>query len=264
MTQENARQKSALNMFRLDGRSAYVTGGGSGIGFAIAAALAEAGADVAIVGRNRTKLQDAAHKLSAIGTRIETIYADISKKSDVMAMSEELRRMFGGLDVAVNNAGTCTISPAEDTPEDQLDAVFDTNIKGTFLCCQEAAKLMKASGGGSIVNIASISAHIANVPQQIAHYCASKAAVAQMTKAIALEWVKYGIRVNCISPGFVFTEMSSDPFQVRMHPVWRERTPMARMGTPDELKGTALLLASNASSYTTGAEFIIDGGYTVW
>ena len=251
----------ACEQFSLKGKKALVTGGTRGLGFAVAEAFAECGADVAIMGRNEHTVREAA---DSIGTRYTAnvigLVGDVSVQNDVKAAVRSVVEAFGTLDIAFNNAGVSGGDEVIDITEDELDRIMNTNVKGVLYCCQEEARVMLAKGSGSIINMASISASIINIPVNIAHYCASKAAVKSLTKGMAVEWAEKGVRVNSISPGFFDTEMNRK--REDLYDTFRSMIPMRRIASPDELKGILVYLASDASSYMTGSDIIIDGGYT--
>jgi NAD(P)-dependent dehydrogenase (short-subunit alcohol dehydrogenase family) len=247
-------------LFDLSGRKALVTGAGRGIGRVLALGLADAGCDISILEINIDGAKKVAEEIKSLGRKALTFQTDITKKSEVESAFTATARELGGLDICLNVAGVCIHQPAEETPEKDFDFVVDTNLKGVFFCCQAAAKIMIPQKRGSIINIASMSGTIANVPQKQAHYNASKAGVILLTKSLAVEWAPYGIRVNSLSPGYTRTELVG--MAASMFAQWESLTPMGRMCTPDELVGATIYLASNASSYTTGCDLIVDGGYT--
>jgi NAD(P)-dependent dehydrogenase (short-subunit alcohol dehydrogenase family) len=247
-------------LFDLSGRKALVTGAGRGIGKVMALALADAGCDVSILEINLEGAQKVSEEIKIMGRKSLAFKADVTNKAEVEKAFGATAEAFGGLDICLNVAGVCIHEPAEDTPEKDWDFVVDTNYKGLFFCCQAAAKIMIPQKKGSIINIASMSGTAVNVPQKQAHYNSSKAAVIQLTKSLAVEWAPYGIRVNSISPGYTRTELVD--IAKSMFAQWESLTPMGRMCTPDELVGALIYLASNASSYTTGSDIIVDGGYT--
>lgn len=252
-----------LEKFRLDGKKALVTGSTRGLGKVSALALAEAGADVAIVGTQLEKAQEVAKEIAEkTGVKTIGIGVDVSKSEDVKNMMDKIIEAFGTLDVVFNNAGIATVGNAEDLPEEDWDRVLDVNLKGVFLVSQAAGRVMIKKGKGSIINMASMSAHIANVPQNVVHYAASKSGVLALSRNMAAEWGKYNVRVNCISPGYHKTEMAA-MFEDLMKE-WIPRIPMGRMAEAEEIAGTVVYLASDASSYMTGSELITDGGYTIW
>lgn len=251
---------SIKDKFELTGKKAYVTGGASGIGKSVAACFAQYGADVAIIDRNLQEAEKAAREIAILGVNTVAIKADVSDPEDVNRMIDKVLDAFGTLDIAFNNAGICENVNAQDMTYDSWKRVIDVNLTGVFLTSQAAGRVMIKKGSGSIINTASMSGHIVNVPQPQCAYNASKAAVIMLTKSLAVEWAKYNVRVNCISPGYIATNMTKkeDP----LVPTWLAVSPIKRLGTPEELQGAVLYLASDASSFTTGADFVIDGGFT--
>jgi NAD(P)-dependent dehydrogenase (short-subunit alcohol dehydrogenase family) len=247
-------------LFDLDGRKALITGAGRGIGRVIALALADAGCDISILEINIDDAKKVVDEIKGLGKRAVAFKTDVTVKTEVESSFTAAAREMGGLDICVNNAGVCIHEAAEDTPEKNFDYVVDTNLKGVFLCCQAAAGIMKPQKKESIINIASMSGTVANYPQKQAHYNASKAGVILLTKCLAVEWAPYGIRVNSLSPGYTRTEMTL--MAEKLVPRWEALTPMGRMARPEELVGAVIYLASDASSFTTGSDIIVDGGYT--
>lgn len=250
-----------VDLFKLDGRKALVTGAGRGIGRVLAISLAEAGCDIGIFEKNIDDAQNVVGEIKKQGKKAYAFQGDVTKKDDVEKAFAALAKQLGGLDIVINNAGVCIHEAAETTPQEHLDFVVDTDLKGVFYCCQAASKIMIPKKKGSIINIASMSGTVANYPQKQAHYNAAKAGVILLTKCLAVEWVGYGIRVNSISPGYTRTEMTglSAPEMIKQ---WESLTPMKRMADPQELAGAAVYLASDAASFTTGSDIIVDGGYT--
>jgi NAD(P)-dependent dehydrogenase (short-subunit alcohol dehydrogenase family) len=253
---------NAVELFNLTGRKALVTGAGWGIGRVLAISLAQIGCDIAILEKNVKDGRNVAEEIKKLGRKAVAIKVDVTKKADVEKAFTAAAKQLGRLDIVINNAGVCIHEAAEDTPEEHYDFVVDTDMKGVFLCCQAAAALMKPQKKGSIINIASMSGSIANYPQKQAHYNAAKAGVILLTKCLAVEWVDYGIRVNSISPGYTRTEMTVKLSAPEMIVQWESMIPMRRMAEPQELAGAVIYLASDASSYTTGSDIIVDGGYT--
>jgi sorbose reductase len=236
-------------------------GGTRGIGYAAADAYAECGADVAITGRDeKTVMQVAAELNAKYESKVIGIAGDVSNKTDVKAVIDKIVSEFGTLDIAFNNAGVSGESYIVDATEDDFDRIIDINAKGIFFCCQEEARIMLPQKKGSIINMASISASIINIPVHVAIYCASKAAVKMLTKGMAIEWAEHGVRVNTISPGFFDTEMNRKA--IDLYDTFKALIPMRRIAHTDEIKGILVYLASDASSYMTGSDIIIDGGYT--
>ena len=253
-----------LEKMRLDGKTAFVTGGARGIGKCLAAGLAEAGANIAIVDTDIEEARKACDEIGkANGTRMLPLKADITSPADMDAMIAAILKEFGRLDAAFCNAGITNECAVEDDTWDAWRKIIEVNLNGTFLSAQAAGRAMLQQGQGSIVLTGSMSGCIINVPQREASYAVSKAGVIHMAKAMAIEWAARGVRVNCISPGYMATEMTlNTPALVPLIGQWNELSPMHRMGTPDELQSIAVYLAGDTSSFTTGANFLIDGAYT--
>ena len=253
-----------IEKMRLDGKKAFVTGGARGIGKSIAYALAEAGADVAIVDIDLAEAEKTAEQIARdTGRKCIAVSADVTDKEQVDRMIETVLKEFGRIDAAFCNAGICINAPAEEMTYEQWMKVIDINLTGVFLTAQAAGKVMIKQGGGSIINTASMSAHIVNVPQPQCAYNASKAGVVQLTKSLAVEWALKGVRVNSISPGYIGTDLTlNSPTLKPLIEKWKEMSPLHRLGKPDELQAIAVYLAGDASSFTTGADFIVDGAFT--
>ncbi|WP_413814405.1 SDR family oxidoreductase [Caproicibacter fermentans] len=253
-----------LEKMRLDNKKIFVTGGARGLGKSMATALCEAGADVAIVDLDIETAQNTAEELEQqTGRKAMAIKADVTKPEDVDRMIDTVLREFGKLDAAFCNAGICLNVPAEEMTFAQWKKVIDINLTGIFLTAQAAGRVMLREGGGSIINTASMSAHIVNYPQPQCSYNASKAGVIQLTKSFAVEWVTRNVRVNCISPGYMGTELTlNSPSLKPLIEQWNAVAPLHRMGKPEELQAAAVYLAGDASSFTTGADFVIDGAFT--
>jgi NAD(P)-dependent dehydrogenase (short-subunit alcohol dehydrogenase family) len=254
---------SIMERFSLKGRTALVTGGVRGIGRALALALADAGADVAIADINISLADDTRQEIQERGARTMAIAVDVTNPQQVADMVEEVTSAWGRLDIAVNSAGIARRTPSEEISEADWDMILGVNLKGVFLCCQAEARVMLSQGVGSIINIASMSGQIVNRPQQHAHYNASKAGVVQLTRTLAAEWASRGVRVNSISPGHTLTPMTAASSEFD-RATWVSNTPMGRLGDPSDLQGAALYLACDASSYVTGHDLVVDGGYTLW
>ena len=249
--------------FSLVGQSALVTGGASGIGACLAAALAEAGANVALADRHLEMAQDVARQLAAQGVATLAIDVDVTRADQVQRMVDQVLDAWGQLDVAVNSAGVATRARAEELEEDDWDHVVGIDLKGIYLSTRAEGRAMLARGRGSIINIASMSGQIVNRPQLHSHYNAAKAGVIQYSRSCAAEWAARGVRVNCISPGHTVSPMTVEAIPV-MGDEWVSNTPMGRVGTPEDLQGAVLYLASAASAYVTGHDLVVDGGYTLW
>ncbi|MFP3090426.1 SDR family oxidoreductase [Treponema sp. TIM-1] len=251
-------------LFSLEGRKGFITGGTQGIGECIAMAFSELGAEVAIIGRDTKKAEAAATKIAAkSGGKVIGYGCDVSSPEAVDNMLVSYVADFGQLDFAINNAGICAMDPALEISPQTYESVIDVNLNGVFYTARAAAKQMVKQGkGGSIISTASMSAHIINQPQTIAAYCASKAGVVQLTKALAVELSKYHIRVNCVSPGYIQTDLVASLKD--MLGIWVSKMPEgARLGFPEDLIGTYIFLASDASAWATGSDVVVDGGYTI-
>ncbi|MGI5896873.1 MAG: SDR family oxidoreductase [Oscillospiraceae bacterium] len=253
-----------LEKMSLNGKKAFVTGGARGIGKSIATALAEAGADVALVDVDFEEAEKTAVEIALkTGQELFAVRADVTVPDDVNAMIEKITERFGRLDVAFCNAGICKNIPAEEMSYEDWKKVTDINLTGVFLTAQAAGRVMIKQGGGSIINTASMSAHIVNFPQPQCSYNASKAGVIQLTKSLAVEWAMKNVRVNSISPGYIGTELTlNSPSLKPLIEQWNAVAPLHRMGRPDELQAIAVYLAGDASSFTTGSDFVVDGAFT--
>ncbi|MFH2133067.1 MAG: glucose 1-dehydrogenase [bacterium] len=251
-----------LDQFKLDGKVTIVTGASSGIGKRIALGYAQAGAKVAMVARGEENLNGALSELQAsTDAELIAVTCDVTNEDSVNAMVEAVRSKWGRVDVVVCNAGIVTLNGLDQMPLEEFESIQKTNVSGVFLTAQAGAKWMIEQGeGGSIIVTASMSGHVINTPQQIGHYCASKAAVIQLTKAMAVEFAQHNIRVNSISPGYIMTELV-EPL-TEYHDIWKPMIPMRRLGRPEELMGLYVYLACDSSSYMTGSDLIIDGGFT--
>ncbi len=253
-----------IERMRLDGKKGFVTGAARGIGKCTATAFAEAGADVAIVDLDIAEAEKTAKELAEkTGRKVIAIKTDCTDPAQVDAMVEQVVKDLGGLDFCHNNAGICINAPAEEMTYEQWLKVININLNGIFLTDVAAGKYMLAHGGGSIINTASMSGHIVNVPQPQCAYNASKAGVILLTKSLAVEWAKKGVRVNCISPGYIGTELIlANKGLVPLIEKWNAMAPMGRLGKPEELESICVYLAGDTSSFTTGSDFVVDGAFT--
>ena len=254
-----------MSMFDLSGEKALITGGGQGLGREMAIALAEAGADVAVAQRRVEIAEKTAEEIRRLGRDSIALPVDVSKPGDVQRMVAAVKEKFGKIDILINNAGIGGKSPPVlDVSEAEWDRMMNIHLKGTMLCSQTVGREMVKEKKGTIINMSSISGFIVNQPQDQASYNTAKAAIAHFTKSLAMEWVGHNIRVNAIAPGYFKTPMTAASLASERAQKWLELTPMGRVGEPHEIKGLALFLASNASSYITGSVILIDGGYTCW
>ncbi len=253
---------AGLKLFRLDERSALVTGGGGALGRAMALGLAAAGASVAIGDRDLEAAESTVAQLVAAGGDAVAIGLDVTDAAAVDDAGRHVVRRFGRLDILINSAGIGARGAAEDYELERFEQVLSINLTGTFLCCRAAGRVMLAAGDGRIVNIASIAGLVGY--QGNPAYLASKGGVVQLTRALAVEWARRNVRVNAIAPGVIETPMVAR--QVEKEPQFyldfREKHPVGRFGTPEEMVGPALFLCSNASSFVTGHVLVADGGYT--
>ncbi len=268
MTDKLLDAKPILDRFRLDGRVALVTGGGQGIGRAFAHALGEAGAAVAVVDVSADHAQHVAAELAAKGIDALALTADVTRAAEVQTMVAAVVQQWGTLTVAVNNAGIGQWADAETASEAHWDTTMNLNLKGVFLCAQAAGRVMLAAGYGKIINTASMSAHIVNMPQHQSVYNTSKAGVLHLTRSLAAEWAACGVRVNSISPGYTRTALVeallASPEGQDKAPHWLARTPAGRMGEVTDLQGAVVYLAAEVSDFMTGHDLVIDGGYCLW
>ncbi|MEI3495215.1 MAG: SDR family oxidoreductase [Blautia obeum] len=252
------------DLFSLEGKVALVTGGGRGIGQVICRELARCGADIAIF--SRSGAGETVKLIESEGGKALDIIADATDESSVRKGMEKIMEVYGRLDIVVNNAGVCYHKDAFEATVEEWRECLDINLTGEYIVCREAARVMIENNfKGSMVNIASMSGHIVNVPQCQAAYNASKAGIIHMTKSLAIEWIDKNIRVNSVSPGYVATPMSVDPdfVEPELMAAWQPMFPMHRMAKPEELCGAIIWLCSESAGYTTGADILIDGAYTV-
>ena len=257
-----------LDRFRLDGKTALVTGGGQGIGRGFAHALADAGAKVAIVDMNLKTAEEVAGELTAKGADAMAVQADVTDETSVDSAINRIVDKWGSLTIGVNNAGMSIWNDSETQPKSDWDKVINLNLTGVYLCCRREAQVMIESGYGKIINTASMSGSIVNTPQNQAAYNTSKAGVIHLSKSLAAEWAPKGVRVNSISPGYTQTKLVADLLETEVgktvSPVWMDRIPMKKMIDVTELQGGLVFLASPASDMMTGSDLLIDAGYCTW
>jgi NAD(P)-dependent dehydrogenase (short-subunit alcohol dehydrogenase family) len=257
-----------IERFRLNGKVALVTGAGQGIGRAFAHALGEAGAAVAVVDIKADTIRQVVEELSAKGVDAIAVRADVTDRVEIGRMVEAVLKKWGKLTIGVNNAGIGQWVDAESITADIWRRIMSLNLDAVLACAQAQAGVMKKTGYGKIVNTASMSGHIVNTPQNQLPYNVSKAGVLHMTRSLAAEWARYGIRVNSISPGYTRTALVEDligtPEGKKMADAWMPLIPMRRMAEVTDLQGAVVYLASEASDYMTGSDLVIDGGYCVW
>jgi NAD(P)-dependent dehydrogenase (short-subunit alcohol dehydrogenase family) len=244
----------------LDGRVAVVIGGTSGIGRAISHGLAEAGADVVCTSRRTEQVETAAAEIEALGRRTLRVASDVSDKPSLSNLLDKCIAAFGKVDILVNSAGRTKRTPSLDVTEEEWNEIMETNLTGTLRACQVFGGHMVANGYGRIVNIASLSTFVSLF--EVAAYAASKAAVASLTKSLAIEWAKDGVNVNAIAPGVFRTALNTKLLdETPRGQEFLTRTPMGRFGNVEELAGAAVFLASEAASFVTGEVLVVDGGF---
>ena len=250
-------------LFDLTGRKALVTGGGRGLGRAIAIGLAEHGADVAVTSRTVAELDETATAVRAAGRECLVVPGDASQTAEIDRVVAEVASDFGRIDILINNAGVDAAAPAIDYTEADFDFVLDVNLKAYFFFAQAVAKVMIANGGGAIASNSSICGDVA--VKNISAYNISKGGVNMLTRSLALEWAPHGIRVNAFSPAYmeVFMPGAAGEHDEAKEQAVRDLTPLARRGRPDELVGPVVFLVSDASSYVTGEVLMVDGGWTI-
>ncbi len=255
---------SFMERFSLKDKVILVTGGAQGIGKVVADILAECGAKVAIADMQTELAKQVAQDISNRHKVLcKAYHCDVTSESDVAGLMDDIVSDFKTLDGVFNNAGICQHKSSLEVTSKEWNHVINVDLNSEFLVAQAAAKqFIKEGKKGSIVNTASMSGTIVNIPQQQASYNAAKAGVVHMTKSLAVEWAQYGIRVNSISPGYIWTDMTA-LVDEKMRNFWLDLIPFKRMGTPDELAGCVIYLLSEASSYTSGADIVMDGCFTV-
>ncbi len=254
------------NPFNLKGKTAIVTGAGQGIGREIARVLANADADVVVADFSAKTGKDAVKELKTLGSNSFYVEVNVADSASVKKMTETVYKKTKKVDILVNNAGVSGTYFAEDITDKEWQRVMGINLDGVFFCCREVGKRMLGRGSGSIVNIASMSGHVVNDPQPQAHYNISKAGVIMLTKSLGMEWAKRGVRVNCVSPGYIATDLVKGVLE--LNTTWRDRwlslSPMGHLGEPNDVANAVWYLASDASKFATGTDLVVDGGYTSW
>jgi NAD(P)-dependent dehydrogenase (short-subunit alcohol dehydrogenase family) len=251
-----------MDLFKLNGRSALITGGSKGLGRAMAQALAEAGADVAVCSRTSGEAENAAAEISsATGAKVIGLNADVIDRASVLDMVAACNASFGKIDILINNAGINVRKPTAEVSEEEFDSVVDISVKGSFLCTQAVIQGMLERKWGRIVMLGSIMSHVA-IPNRSA-YSAAKSGVLGMTRSLALEGAPHGVTVNCLCPGVFATPLNlpimNDPAAFQ---AFLSKIPMGRWAQPEELAGAIVFLCSEASGYMTGATLTVDGGWT--
>lgn len=251
--------------FELTGQTALITGAGRGIGLATARRLAAAGADVIVAEYIAGNGRNAVAEIESMGRKSLFIEVDVRRSDSVERMAETALEAFPQIDILVCNAGIAQAVPAEDCSDEDWLNMMAVNLNGVFYCCRAIGRHMLERGSGAIVNLASMSGMISNTPQPQAHYNAAKAGVILLTKSLAGEWADRGVRVNCVSPGYIGTDMTAEGMaNMDWYPTWLEMTPQKRVGAPEDVAAAIYYLASPAANYTTGSNLVVDGGYTAW
>lgn len=246
--------------FDLQGRVALVTGGSKGLGRTIAGALAAAGADVILASRTAAELEATAAELhAATGRHILPLCADVTQEDSVRDLVGRALEAVGRIDILVNNAGIGDTVPVVELETAEWDRVMNVNVRGPMLCCKHLGPHLLGRGSGKVINVASVMA--SRVARHMAPYCTSKAALVQFTRALALEWIRHGVQVNALCPGYFLTDINRDFFASERGARFVQELPMRRLGEARELEGAAVFLASDASNYVTGTELYVDGGH---
>ena len=251
-------------LFSLEGKIGLVTGGAQGLGAGMAIAWAKAGADVAIVGRDEARCAATVEAVRATGRRSIAVAADVTDPQSMRDAVDHIVADLGGLNLALNNAGIGERAPAVEMTPEQWRAVIDVDLSGVFFSAQAEARYMLEHGGGSIINMGSLAAFVIPRNENQANYTAAKAGVIHLTRALATEWAKGGVRVNSLSPGYTSRAMRDRPIPAETRAIWAEGIPRGAVIDPSELNGPVIFLASDASSGCTGQDILVDGGFSAW
>jgi gluconate 5-dehydrogenase len=252
-----------MNLFDLKGKIALVTGASSGLGVQFAKALAGQGADLAIIARRKEKLEEVKKIVEGLGARCLAVTCDVLKNNEIQAAVAKIKEHYTRIDILVNNAGVARSLPAESQPDDDWNAVIDTNLNSIYFVAREVGKIMIEQNYGKIINLGSLHSSVALAGSTLNAYCASKGGVLMLTKALAAEWAKYNITVNAIGPAYFPSEMTSPVLSdTGFLNLIKAYCPMGRPGRDGELDGALIYFASDASSYTTGQLLSVDGGWT--
>jgi NAD(P)-dependent dehydrogenase (short-subunit alcohol dehydrogenase family) len=250
------------SIFDLTDKTVVITGGSKGLGEQMAYALAEAGADIALVSRTLSDLEKVAADVhQATSRRAIAVAADVTQEASVEKMTRRIMAEFGQIDILVNNAGMGGTTPVLDLKEDEWDRYMNLNLKGPVLCAKHIGAEMVKRKTGNIINVSSVFSRI--VARYMGAYAASKTALVSFTRTLALEWIRYNIRVNALCPGYFVTPMNEDFWQTKGGQGLIERLPMQRIGNPQEIRGAIVFLASEATSYMTGSILYVDGGHAL-
>jgi len=251
-------------LLSIKGKVAVITGASSGLGVTFVEALAEGGANLILAARRIEKLNEVAVQMRKLGVKAMPFQCDVSKQEEVQALVNTTIKNFGKLDIIVNNAGVAAMGPSTEMPVEEWNRVVSVNLTGVFLCARTAAKQMIKQGSGKVINIASIYGAVGDV-FPAAPYYATKGAVINLTRDLAVEWAPFKVNVNAIAPGFFPSEMTEGIFRESRYTEYiTKQTPLGRIGKPDDLKGAVLFLASPASDFVTGQTIFVDGGWTIW
>lgn len=252
-----------LDQFKVTDKVAIVTGGSKGLGKAMAIGLAQAGAKIAVVSRTKKLIEETANEIIAVGGEAIAIPVDVKKEEDIERMTKAVVDKYGSINILINNAGIAPVNRAVDITADEWNDVMDTNMKSTFLAARSVGKVMMRQKSGKVINLGSVLGKDAQ--PFCLHYGATKAAIMQMTRILALEWASCNINVNCIAPGFFVTEMTKEQIENEGNKKFlMQKIPFKRFGKTEDIVGLAIFLSSPASDYITGETVFIDGGYSIW